>query len=82
MYTIKVKESTMAGEVFDIIQVKEVQVRIFEKATVVWAAIRSPKMDTIASGKIEIDGEDYNDWAHSDEHITDIVLARMNLEKA
>ena len=81
MYSIQIKPSTMAGEVFDVIQIKEVQVKIHKNATIVWAALKSPKMDVIASGKIELTEDEYNDWGHSDDHVIDIIIARMNVEK-
>jgi hypothetical protein len=81
MFSIKVKPSTMAGEIFDVIEIKEVQVKIFKGATVVWAALKSPKMEVIASGKIELTEDEYTDWGHSDEHVIDIIITRMNVEK-
>ena len=81
MYSIKIKPSTMAGEIFDVIQIKEIQVKIYKNATIVWATLKSPKMDVIASGKIELTDDEYNDWGHSDDHIKEILLKRMNIEE-
>jgi hypothetical protein len=80
MHSIKIKTSTMAGEIFDIIQIKEVQVKLYKTATIVWAALKSPTMETIASGKIELTADEYNDWGHGDDHIVEIICSRMNVE--
>lgn len=81
MYSIKIKPSTMAGEIFDIIQIKEVQVKLHKTATIVWTALKSPTMGTVASGKIELTADEYNDWGHSDDHIKEILLKRMDVEE-
>lgn len=81
MYKIKIHPSSVLGESFDEILVREVQVELHKKANVVWQAINSQTGRSVANGKIELSGDDYDLWGASDEYVDRFILSKMGLEK-